>query len=69
MFQTQKFQSHLKTWSRQNCQPCSNVFTQKSEKSVKGKPHSRNTMKANSFRAGQIFISFPSKKVVFQYSG
>ena len=31
-------------------------FTQKPEKSVEGKPYSRNTVKANSFRAGQIFF-------------
>ena len=28
-------------------------FTQKPEKSVEGKPYSRNTVKANLFRAGQ----------------
>ena len=32
------------------------------KKSVERKPHSRNTMKANLFQAGQIFIWFPSKK-------
>ena len=32
-------------------------FTQKPEKSVEGKPHSRNTVRANSFRAGQNFFS------------
>ena len=31
-------------------------FTQKPEKSVKGKPHSQNTEKANSLRAGQTFF-------------
>ena len=44
-------------------------FTQKPEKSVEGKLYSRNTVKANSFRAGQIFFWFPSKKAVFHYSG
>ena len=44
-------------------------FTQKPEKSVEGKPDSRNTAKANSFRAEQIFFWFPSKKAVFHYSG
>ena len=32
-------------------------FTQKPEKSVEGKLYSRNTVNANSFRAGQIFFS------------
>ena len=32
-------------------------FTQKPENSVEGKPYSRNTVKANSFRTGQIFFS------------
>ena len=37
---------------------------------MEGKPYSRNTVKANSFRAGQIFFFwFPSKKAVFHYSG
>ena len=37
---------------------------------MEGKPYSRNTVKANSFRAGQIFFWFPSKKArVFHYSG
>ena len=40
-------------------------FTQKPEKSVEGKPYSRNTVKANSFQAGQIFFWFPSKRAVF----
>ena len=33
-------------------------FTQKPETSVEGKLYSRNTVKANSFRAGQIFFWF-----------
>ena len=33
-----------------------NLFTQKPENSVEEKPYSRNTVKANSFRAGQIFF-------------
>ena len=37
-------------------------FTQKPENSVEGKPYSRNTMKANSFRAGQIFFPVPFKE-------
>ena len=44
-------------------------FTQKPEKSVEGKPYCRNTVKANSFQARQIFFCFPSKKAVFHYSG
>ena len=44
-------------------------FTRKPEKSVEGKLYSRNTVNANSFRAGQIFFWFPSKKAVFHYSG
>ena len=36
---------------------------------MEGKPYSRNTVKANSFRAGQIFLWFPSKKAVFHYLG
>ena len=40
---------------------------------MEGKPYSRNTVKANSFRAGQTFFWFPSKKsrfplFVFHYS-
>ena len=44
-------------------------FTQKPEKSVEGKPYSRNTVKANSLRAGQIFFWFPSRKAVFHLFG
>ena len=44
-------------------------FTLKPEKSVEGKPYSRNNVKANSFRAGQILFWFPSKKAIFHYSG
>ena len=40
-------------------------FTQKPEKSLEGKPYSRNTVKANSFRAGQIFFLVPFKKKPF----
>ena len=43
-------------------------FTQKPEKSVEGKPYSRNTVKAKSFRAGQTFFWFPTKKAFFHYS-
>ena len=32
-------------------------FTQKADKSMEGKPYSRNTVRANSFRSGQIFFS------------
>ena len=39
-------------------------FTQKPEKSVEGKPYSRNTVKANSFRAGQIFSGFLQRKPI-----
>ena len=52
-----KFQSHLKSWSRQKIvNHVETFFTQKPEKSVEGKLYSRNTVKANSFRAGQIFF-------------
>ena len=37
-------------------------FTQTPEKSVEGKPYSRNTVKANSFRAGQIFSGSLQRK-------
>ena len=37
-------------------------FTQKPEKSVEGKLYSRNTVKANSFRAGQIFSGSLQRK-------
>ena len=37
-------------------------FTQKPEKSVEGKPYSRNTVKANSFRAGHIFSGSLQRK-------
>ena len=58
-----KFQSHSKSWSRQNCQPYWNLFlTQKPGKSVEGKPYSCNTVKANSFRAGQIFFGSLQRK-------
>ena len=40
-------------------------FTQKAEKSVERKPYSRNTVRANSFRSGQIFFWFISKKKPF----
>ena len=33
------------------------------------KPYSRNTVKANSFRVGQIFFWFPSRKAVFHLFG
>ena len=46
--------------------PC---FTQKPEKSVEGKPYSRNTVKANSFRAGQNFFLVPFKESRFPLSG
>ena len=36
---------------------------------MEGKPYSRNTVKANSFRAGQNFFWFSSKRAVFYYSG
>ena len=37
---------------------------------MEGKPYSRNTVRATSFRAGEIFFFwFPSKKAVFHYSG
>ena len=38
-------------------------FTYLSYLSVEGKPYSHNTMKANFFRAGQIFFWFSSKKL------
>ena len=41
------------------------LITQKPEKSVEGKPYSRNTVKANSFRAGQIFFLVPFKESRF----
>ena len=45
-------------------------FTQKPEKSVEGKPYSRNTVKANSFRARQNFISGSFQRKPFShYSG
>ena len=37
-------------------------FTQKAEKSVEGKPYSRNTVRANSFRSGQIFFLVPFRQ-------
>ena len=40
-------------------------FTQKPEKSVEGKPYSRNTVRANSFRAGQICFLVPFKESRF----
>ena len=39
-------------------------FTEKPEKSVKGQPYSRNTVKANSFRAGQIFSGSLQRKPI-----
>ena len=36
---------------------------------MEGKPYSRNTVKANSFRARQISFRFPLNKAVFHYSG
>ena len=39
-------------------------FTQKPEKSVEGKPYSHNTVKANSFRAGQIFFLVLFKEII-----
>ena len=46
-------------------------FTQKPEKSVEGrrKLYSRNTVKANSFRAGQIFFLVPFKESRFLLFG
>ena len=44
-------------------------FTQKPEKSVEGKPYSRNTVKANSFRAGQNFFLVPFKESRFPLFG
>ena len=44
-------------------------FTQKPEKLVEGKPYSRNTVKANSFRAGQIFFLVPFKESRFPLFG
>ena len=44
-------------------------FTQKREKSVEGKPYSGNTVKDNSFRAGQIFSgSLQRKPFAIEYS-
>ena len=40
-------------------------FTQKPEKSVEGKPYSRNTVKANSFRTEQNFFLVPFKESRF----
>ena len=40
-------------------------FTQKPETSVEGKPYSRNTVKADSFRAGQNFLLVPFKESRF----
>ena len=39
-------------------------FTRKPEKSVEGKPYSHNTVKANSFRAGQIFFLVHFKEII-----
>ena len=39
-------------------------FMQKPEKSVEGKPYSHNTVKANSFRAGQIFFLVLFKEII-----
>ena len=39
-------------------------FTQKPEKSVEGKPYSHNTVKANSFRAEQIFFLVLFKEII-----
>ena len=44
-------------------------FTQKPEKSVEGKPYSRNTVKANSFRAGQNFFLVPFRESRFPLFG
>ena len=44
-------------------------FTQKAEKSVEGKPYSRNTVRANSFRSGQIFFLVPFKESRFPLFG
>ena len=52
-----------RTWNHET------FFTQKPEKSVEGKPYSRNTVKANSFRAGQIFFLVPFKESRFPLFG
>ena len=44
-------------------------FTQKPEKSVERKPYSRNTVKANSFRAGQFFFPVSFKENRFPLFG
>ena len=45
------------------------LLTQRLEKSVEGKPYSRNTVKTNSFRAGHIFFLVPFKESRFPLFG
>ena len=45
-----------RTWNHGAGRMLKPFFTQKPEKSVEGKLYSRNTVNANSFRAGQIFF-------------
>ena len=54
-----------RTWNHGAGRIVNNVetfFTQKPKNSVEGKPYIRNTVKANSFRALQIFFPVPFKE-------
>ena len=58
----------MKSWSELSTM-LKPFFTQKPEKSVEGKPYSRNTVKTDSFRAGQIFFLVPFKESRFPLFG
>ena len=67
----EKFQSLLKSWSRQNCQPCWNLFYAEARK-VSGTKTIQSQHSASKFvpgRVGQIFFWFPSRKAVFHLLG
>ena len=58
----EKFQSHLNHGAGRIVNHVETFYMQKPEKSVEGKPYSRNTVKANSFRADRIFFWFTKHK-------